>query len=704
MNNHKDLIVYIIDAIVIMLGIFGFLNNFFISLIFPTDYIVISFLFMIIGCFLYKISLKKTLKLRYLLIVEAFVILGSFLLFSIDMDLIINQIKNIAINDFFLSYENIFNNLLVSPLSGIVISVWVGIPITYLVVSSYTSKKYILIHLSLLLIIFIFPLFIKHSVSSISVYFVVFYFFYCFLFFYSLKHQKFLTLRAIMTIVMVLLLNLSHIYIEKKDVFTNTSTSLLTQIVELFEGSKIDRLSKDKYFVGSSSFVDGTLPKGNLKLTNKAAIEVRSTTPFSAYLRGYSLANYQNNEWTHVKGSTNENEGTLRYLTQYIQDNTQVEKIKNIRIQSLSDADYKFVPYSFAKITEYPLVNDSYYKQLDTMLTIYPLEGIDFTKGKEMISSYTYNEFVEKNYNNVDEVLASDLRDYLHTEARGQDINNLTFQEAFNFVTKILSQNTRYSLNSGVLPDNKDFVRYFLFENKLGSCTHYATTATLMMRVLGFPARYVTGYVLNESDFVDGVATVKSNRAHAWVEVFDKNTGWIPYDATPSRLGETSTPSQMAGMLDELTRQPNQSTPEDEAEETPDVKNEDNKETREDTSWYDSLLEYSQTIIVITALIIIFIIYRFLTKNILKVLIYKKNNNQIILICYKRLRKMYRFYSQDIDDDILSLAYKARYSQHEISKEEIDIMSNYIVSKQKDIYQSLSWYKKILFQYIYGYK
>ena len=74
---------------------------------------------------------------------------------------------------------------------------------------------------------------------------------------------------------------------------------------------------------------------------------------------------------------------------------------------------------------------------------------------------------------------------------------------------------------------------------------HYASAATLLLRYIGTPARYCEGYVLQASDLEqgvivsddDGVATVEVEitdaSAHAWVEIFIPNYGWIPYEMTP---------------------------------------------------------------------------------------------------------------------------------------------------------------------------
>jgi transglutaminase-like putative cysteine protease len=81
----------------------------------------------------------------------------------------------------------------------------------------------------------------------------------------------------------------------------------------------------------------------------------------------------------------------------------------------------------------------------------------------------------------------------------------------------------------------------FVNETKQGYCQHYAGAMTLMLRLLGIPARVAVGFTSGSYDDDDKEWIVSDTNAHAWVEVFFPRFGWIPFDPTPGRgqLGAT---------------------------------------------------------------------------------------------------------------------------------------------------------------------
>jgi hypothetical protein len=83
----------------------------------------------------------------------------------------------------------------------------------------------------------------------------------------------------------------------------------------------------------------------------------------------------------------------------------------------------------------------------------------------------------------------------------------------------------------GGTPPLVDFVN----ETRRGYCQHYAGAMALMLRLLGIPSRVAVGFTSGEYSADDNEWVVQNTNAHAWVEVWFPEFGWIPFDPTPGR-------------------------------------------------------------------------------------------------------------------------------------------------------------------------
>ena len=95
----------------------------------------------------------------------------------------------------------------------------------------------------------------------------------------------------------------------------------------------------------------------------------------------------------------------------------------------------------------------------------------------------------------------------------------------------------RYSLKPGIAPDG-DQLSFFLYQAKKGYCSYYAFAMTLLLRSLGIPARVAAGFFIDPETNTFDYYPVRSDMAHAWVEVPFPGYGWIEYDPTAEKLAE----------------------------------------------------------------------------------------------------------------------------------------------------------------------
>ena len=130
----------------------------------------------------------------------------------------------------------------------------------------------------------------------------------------------------------------------------------------------------------------------------------------------------------------------------------------------------------------------------------------------------------------------------------------------YDIVTSIqsyLANSATYSLSPGYVPEGKDYIEYFLYENHKGYCAHFASAGTVILRAMGIPARYVEGYYVSREDISSGElgkaveievmegnssywkntfyrnVKVDDSMAHAWVEIYVDGFGWYPVEFTP---------------------------------------------------------------------------------------------------------------------------------------------------------------------------
>ena len=80
---------------------------------------------------------------------------------------------------------------------------------------------------------------------------------------------------------------------------------------------------------------------------------------------------------------------------------------------------------------------------------------------------------------------------------------------------------------------HRDPLAYFLFVKRAGNCEYFASAMVVMLRTLGIPARYATGFLSGEYNDLAHDYIVRASDAHSWVEAYFPGYGWITFDPTP---------------------------------------------------------------------------------------------------------------------------------------------------------------------------
>ncbi|MDY5987400.1 MAG: transglutaminase-like domain-containing protein [Lachnoclostridium sp.] len=283
-----------------------------------------------------------------------------------------------------------------------------------------------------------------------------------------------------------------------------------------------------KGFVGSGYDVDRWIAPDEQQFTD-AAVNWKTEGDPALYLQNLSF---------------------LRAL--YVENQSGTNRMQELTVERLNANDgYTYFPY-------HSFLND-YYEVLGGD------GGVNGQEVQEDIFSYyprkVYNELIESwnkdegNKSVLDKTEASYAAyakaHYLEVPAgfgkleeqcKKQKIKDGDADKAKAYIKTWLSENYTYSMDVPELPEGEDFVKYFLYDTKSGYSTHFASAATLMFRMFGVPARYVTGYAAPKNLFTaqpDGTYTaiLQEDNSHAWVEIYVDGEGWTPVEMTPGAVG-----------------------------------------------------------------------------------------------------------------------------------------------------------------------
>lgn len=405
---------------------------------------------------------------------------------------------------------------------------------------------------------------------------------------------------------------------------------------------------------------------GALKQTGTKVMTVVTDLNGRIYLKGMSYANYENNKWSVL---TDEQANDYPQDFQAFIMTANYQERSTVTIDTVNKESIVYTPYYLASINDTfspvcdVLVSNSD-KATNYSMSVMPYSESELDNFSMDFSSqvYDYDNFVKSYYLK----LPYDTKLAMLKIAEENNLTGVSTQNIPQAVKQFVSHSASYSLNTQKVPDGRDVAEWFLNDAETGYCMHFANAAAVMLRALGVPARYVTGYCAN---VVDGKATVTSDNAHAWVEYFDERIGWIPLDATSSDFEVPQATESIQPTTQAQTTSPTVQ-PTTQAQNTKPVKTE-----------VKAKISTPAIIVIIILLIIALAILRIILIRYYRKYSFTHKDYKSRVICiYRYLNKLSVHSKVRIPKKIENICTKAKFSTHNISDEEYKIVLNYVLT------------------------
>lgn len=276
-------------------------------------------------------------------------------------------------------------------------------------------------------------------------------------------------------------------------------------------------------------------------------------------------------------------------------------------------------------------------------------------------------------------------------------------------IESYFKENFYYTLKPGKGEFGKTKIDNFVLLDKKGYCSYFAFAMALMMRSIDVPSRVAVGFFAEPKLLKNGYYPITSSEAHAWVEVYLGDLGWVSFDPTSSKLNPTELgntmandfTSQIENLINELNNNKDKLTM---VKDKPKTKQDNNLQE----NIFTTITKYKIFIILALPIIIVIVVYfiilyRFKCKFnfkdsdtiqektfksikeyfVLYQLVNSKNTTKTDFIEFLEQQKLLEFYR------------KALYSPSFTNGDFYEV-SNIINVGKASIYNNLDWHKKVL--------
>lgn len=412
----------------------------------------------------------------------------------------------------------------------------------------------------------------------------------------------------------------------------------------------------------------------------------------SFYLRGDSMAVYEDNRWKPLP--ENAYPDMKNMYNPLLAGEAVVSFQPEVTIETDMKSGIYYIPYN---ATAFPEDAEPFYDAYVKNPSQQTNYTVPYVLSRSPLQNSAYDAFVHETYTQVPDETRQALSDILSELVGEEDA------DPYQYIPRVLeyvSTSARYDLNTPAVPDGEDFVSWFLHDSETGYCVHYATAATILLRCLGVPARYVTGYYTDV--YENEWTTVTSDDAHAWVEIYLNGIGWLRDDPTPAADTPAQTvPEDPISAPTGPTDEAHENTPptDDEPAAKPDIPAENQENLQESRKKSVHILYFVWPVLVLGAMLLL---WRTLLFGIRRAAIGKGSPNRRAITLYHHICWLARQTKTEVPSEFIEIAEKARFSHHKLNREDLLPLQAHAEQLTKQLLADKRFWKQALYRVFYA--
>lgn len=286
-----------------------------------------------------------------------------------------------------------------------------------------------------------------------------------------------------------------------------------------------------------------------------------------------------------------------------------------------------------------------------------------------------------------------------------------SLSEILDLIREILDTELIYDESVRTNNGKNDFARYTLEQSGRGYSVHYATLATLMLRYMGVPARYVEGYYLSGEEAglyqpLDEILLTEAH-AHAWTEYYMDGVGWIPFEVTPEYIDEEEWDALSQLLADGKGDAGGRSFTSSSLTYTPPKQPEDSSDTPDLNSTFRFEIRHMLNLLLLLVvlgilLFIIYVVHRMLRLKRYKKSLREASNRECVAELYGYASMLIEKFQLKVpkETEVGRINEIARFSCREISDEQRRCMEMHTDRIIQCCEQQCSIWQKIKYRYI----